>query len=69
MSWLSGSKVTPGVNLAMSANDLMFNACILALVKALTLSVTLLRDSSFRVAVTTISPTSVPPPLAEALVA
>src|SRR5579859_902496 len=52
----------PGVNLAMSAKFLMFRVSILAAVKALTLSATLLRLSSLRVAVTTISPTAVAAP-------
>src|SRR5579859_2576182 len=43
----------------MSAKFLMSRTSILAAVKALTLSGTLLRLSSLRVAVTTISPTSV----------
>jgi hypothetical protein len=61
ISWLSGSNVTPGVYFARSAKDLTFKICILAFVKALTLSVTLLSDCSLRVAVTITSPTSVAP--------
>ena len=57
MSWLASSKVTPGVNLDTSANDLMPCMSILAAVKALTLSVTLERLCSRRVAVTMTSPT------------
>src|SRR5665213_934475 len=59
MSWLSTSKVTPGVNLATSAKDLIPWMSILAAVNALMLSGTLLSASSLRVAVTITSPTLV----------
>ena len=49
----------PGVNLTTSAKFLMPRTSILAAVKALMLSGTLLRFASLRVAVTTISPTLV----------
>src|SRR6516225_701295 len=64
MLWLDESKVTPGVNLATSEKFLMPCTSILAAVKALTLTGTLLRFSSLRVAVTTISPTAVGEPAA-----
>src|SRR5271154_6001204 len=65
MSWLSGWNVTPGVNLATSAKDLIPWMSILAAVKALMLWGTLLRLASLRVAVTMISPTAVGAPAPE----
>ena len=65
-SWRSSLKVTPGVYFAMSAKDLMLRICILAAVKALTLSGTLAKVCDWRVAVTTTSPTLVGPAAASA---
>ena len=59
MSWLSSSKLTPGVKRATSAKVFISSTSILAAVKALTLTGTLLSASSLRVAVTTISETLV----------
>jgi len=56
MSWLSGAYVTPGVNFATSANDLIALDVHLGGGEGADLSGTLLRLSSLRVAVTTISP-------------